>query len=273
MGSDLERHDPNRNRPPAVDPSHAIERVGRQSAGHDSSGAHSAQSDHTPSGLSGLDFLYGKGATEFVFEGETYRLLRAGHHGQVAGNFLTATHLRPHNTPIGSARDYWRKMGELYNGGENSTNNFFLMGVAFLNREPTKEVGLSIKRAMVSELLENLKKRRNIYGVSSLLENMDMHAIFLGSSVDRYLNDTFGVQAEDQSRRKRGLAGFFGAKTQPRINAKQYDRTQNPSIVGAELRFYYGEGSQGGALTQGKTPAANPVSRDIVVLSGGDLAI
>lgn len=273
MSSHLEQYDPNRNRPPAVDPKHAVERVGRQSAGPDPSGAHSTQSDHTSAGLFGLDSLYGKGAREFVFEGETYSLLGAGHDGQVTGNFLMATHLRPHIVPVGIDRDNWKMLGELYSGEDDSTRKFFLMGVTFLNRVPTKEFGLSVKRAMASELLQDLEIRRDAYGIDSLLKNMDMHAGFLRLVVDRYLRDTFGVQAEDQSHRKKGLTGFFGAKTHPRINAKLYDRTKNPSALGTELRLYYGQGSQRDSLAQGRTPGANPVGRDIVVLSGQDLAI
>ena len=99
------------NSPQKVDPKYAIERFGRPSSGG-YSGGDARPTDSKKAGeptIFGLDDLYGKNSKQFVFEGETYDLLRTGHNGQVTENFLMATHVRPVSVQIApSDMKYWQ---------------------------------------------------------------------------------------------------------------------------------------------------------------------
>lgn len=169
---------------------------------------------------------------------------------------MTATHIRPSSVPIDKFtqdnRHSWENMSEVYNGRTDRSNNFFLYGIAFLDKKPTEEIGLSVRREMVSLITRLCQEEcANQTELRYLLEyqtTIDFQAGGLKFSLD----ERFRFTLDDHFRDSSGYVYPF---------------------VGTELRLYYGEGSQRDTLIQGRTPATNAVSKDIIVLSRGDLSI
>lgn len=236
---------------------------GPQNSGSDYSGSRRQSTDEPQEErIFGLDDLYAKKAKQFEFEGETFKLLKVGHEGQVSKDFLTAMNIRPQRVLFEGKlllKEFYDD--EFENLGVrkyDNTNNFFLMGIAFLDREPAKELGLTLRRTILGRLSEVHDDVDLVF----LLKGMDEHAKSLEVHLNRDLDKMFGTGTVFQKRK--GIAGFLGGREFVGASPES-PRGRNPHIVGAELRFYYGQND-----AQNK-PSDMNAARDIVVLKPTDL--
>lgn len=222
--------------------------------------------------MSGLDTLYGRGAERFVFDGETYDLVGSDHIGQITGNFLTASHLMPRTIEIlDFEQEKWQRSG-LYNQRPDKSNKFLLMGIGFLDRSPTtKESGLSIKRALASQVSDIVKIPSSFSSLEILLDMQSRNELAESAKrgLVRSLTDTWGVaKSEAQSPKRKGFLGLLGVHEAKPLPSEKYDTNIYPDIIGVETRLYYSKGPNTQSLNLHPSK-----SKSLIILTGNDLVV